>query len=274
MNLFQVDAFTDQPFGGNPAAVCLLDSFPSDDWMLRFAQEMNLSETAYVHPIASADGPAFALRWFTPGGEVDLCGHATLATAHVLWTEEVIDTGSDVIRFDTRSGDLFAHRESLNDLPRIRLDFPSTPPDAVSPPQGLLTALRTTAEYVGRSRFDYIVQLASADVVRELDPDFVALANVDARGVMVTARSDSDEYDFVSRFFCPVLNINEDPVTGSAHCCLTPFWSERLGRTEMKAYQASKRGGKILVRLDGDRVHLIGGAVTVFRAHLVSPTQG
>ena len=155
---------------------------------------------------------------------------------------------------------------------QIRLDFPSTPPESVSPPSGLLEALRTTAEYVGRSRFDYLVQVANAETVRAMVPDFVALAEVEARGVMVTAVSDSDEFDFVSRFFCPGLNINEDPVTGSAHCCLTPFWSERLGTTEMTAFQASARGGELAVRLVDDRVHLVGHARTVFRGELAIST--
>ena len=265
MNLFQVDAFTKAPFTGNPAAVCVLDSFPSDGWMLNFALEMNLSETAFIHSIDNG----FALRWFTPGGEVDLCGHATLATAHTLWTEGFVDGSTDVLRFETRSGDLFAHRESQPaDALEIRLDFPSTPPDPVSPPDGLLEALRTTAEYVGKSRFDYLVRVASANVVRNLVPDFAALAKVEARGVMVTSLADTDDYDFISRFFCPGLNINEDPVTGSAHCCLAPFWGELLGKTEMMAYQASPRGGEIALRLVDDRVYLTGQARTVFRGAL------
>lgn len=269
MNLFQVDAFSKRPFGGNPAAVCVLDSFPSDDWMLKFAGEMNLSETAYLHPVSSAADLAFALRWFTPGGEVDLCGHATVATAHTLWREGFVDEATVALRFETQSGDVFAHREGVDgECTQIRLDFPCTPPEPVSPPNGLLEALRTSAEYVGRSRFDYLVQVANAQTVRDLKPDFVALASVEARGVMVTAVSDSEEFDFVSRFFCPGLNINEDPVTGSAHCCLAPFWSERIGKTEMNAFQASARGGEIGVRLVDDRVHLVGHARTVFRGEL------
>ena len=259
MKLYQVDAFANAAFAGNPAAVLLLEEFPSDDWMLNLAGEMNLSETAYVHRLDEG----FALRWFTPGGEVDLCGHATLATAHVLW-EECGEAG-ETIQFETRSGTLFAHRESDG---LIRLDFPATAPDSTSPPTGLLEALGTSADYVGRSRFDYVIELENAAAVRNLTPDFQALAKVDARGVMVTSRSDDDRYDFISRFFAPGLNIPEDPVTGSAHCCLTPFWSERLGKTEMTAYQASTRGGEVVVRLLDDRVHLLGRALTVFRADL------
>jgi PhzF family phenazine biosynthesis protein len=265
MKLYQVDAFTTQPFAGNPAAVLVLDEFPSDDWMLSFAGEMNLSETAYVHKLD--DG--FALRWFTPGGEVDLCGHATLATAHVLWTEQFAANDQDTIRFETRSGSLFAHREATDGL--IRLDFPATPPTAASPPDGLLVALGATADFVGKSKFDYVVELENAEAVRTLKPDFRVLADVDARGVMVTSRSDDDRYDFVSRFFCPGLNINEDPVTGSAHCCLAPFWSERLGKTEMVGFQASSRGGAVVVRLLGDRVHLLGSARTIFSGELTIP---
>ena len=265
MNLFQVDAFTSEPFAGNPAAVCLLDEFPSDDWLMNFAGEMNLSETAFVHPVE--DG--FALRWFTPGLEVDLCGHATLATAHTLWTEGVVSAETDVIRFSTRSGDVFAHREgAVRDSFMIRLDFPSTPAVPASPPAGLLPALGTTAEYIGRSKFDYLVHVASPEVLRSLTPDFVELDKVDARGIIVTSGSDDDRYDFLSRFFCPAVSINEDPATGSAHCCLTPYWSNRLGKTEMQAYQASARGGELTVRLVDDRVHLIGSARTIFRSVL------
>ncbi len=262
MNLFQVDAFSSEPFAGNPAAVCLLDEFPSDDWLMSFAGEMNLSETAFVHPIAEG----FALRWFTPGLEVDLCGHATLATAHVLWSEERVPSGTDVIRFETRSGTLFAHRESSGE---IRLDFPATPEAPASPPDGLLTALGATAEHVGRSKFDFLVHVSDAAVLRGLTPDFVALDKVDARGIIVTAASDDDRYDFLSRFFCPAVSINEDPVTGSAHCCLTPYWAERLGKTEMRAFQASCRGGELRVRLVDDRVHLLGMARTIFRGELL-----
>lgn len=268
MNLFQVDAFADGLFRGNPAAVCLLEAFPDDDWLQNFAAEMNLSETAFLHRVS--DG--YALRWCTPEFEVDLCGHATLASAHVLWTEG--HTQSDVIRFETRSGPLFAHRENDDSAqPLIRLDFPATPASAASPPDGLLEALGTTAEHVGRSCFDYLVHVASEQVLRELRPDFSELAKVDARGIIVTARGNDDPNHFISRFFCPAAGINEDPVTGSAHCTLAPYWAVKLGRTELTGFQASRRGGTVETRIVDDRVHLLGKAVTVFRGELAVTPQ-
>ena len=260
MRLLQVDAFTDQPFRGNPAAVCLLDRRVDDDWMQAVAAEMNLSETAFV-TLGSGNG-ALPLRWFTPATEVDLCGHATLASAHALWGEGEVPAGAE-IRFATRSGVLTARDEGGE----IQLDFPATPPTPAEPPDGLEEALGARARRVGRSRFDYLVELGSEREVRELEPNFWKLRSVATRGVIVTAAA-APPYDFVSRFFAVAVGIDEDPVTGSAHCCLSPYWTERLGRTDLVGFQASRRGGVVRTRLDGDRVILGGRAVTVFRGEL------
>jgi predicted PhzF superfamily epimerase YddE/YHI9 len=257
--LFQVDAFADRPFGGNPAAVCLLDAPAPDGWMRDVAAEMNLSETAF----AWREGDARRLRWFTPRVEVDLCGHATLATAHVLFARG--ETGA---RFLTRSGELVAARRGG----WIELDFPALPVRETTPPAGLAAALGAAPVAVGESRFDCVVELESEEVVRGLRPDFAALAALDARGVIVTSRG--AKYDFVSRCFFPGVGIDEDPVTGSAHCALAPYWAERLGRSEMTGYQASARGGVVRVRLAPDRVFLSGRAVTVLEGRLVVPPDG
>jgi PhzF family phenazine biosynthesis protein len=258
--LYQVDAFTDRPFAGNSAAVCLLSESMDDQWMQAVAMEMNLSETAFL--LREADG--YRLRWFTPKIEVALCGHATLASAHVLWTEGHVRGGS--IGFYTKSGLLTA--TSRNGL--IELDFPSKPPTESSPPPGLLDALGVSAVCVGRNQFDYLVEVASEELVRQLSPDFTRLSQIDVRGVIVTARSGNPRYDFVSRFFAPRAGVDEDPVTGSAHCCLGPYWRDRLGKSEFTAFQASGRGGIVHVRVAGDRTILGGHAVTVLRGELVS----
>jgi PhzF family phenazine biosynthesis protein len=255
----QVDAFTDRPFAGNPAAVCILRDAPYDEWMQNVAREMNLSETAFLQP--REDG--FDLRWFTPAAEVDLCGHATLASAHVLWETRVLDAATPA-RFHTRSGLLVARRNG----DEIELDFPATRPEAVTPPDGLIEALGAVPVAVAKSRFDYLAELESQEIVRKLQPDLKALSKLPVRGVMVTARGNG-EYDFVSRFFAPAYGIDEDPVTGSAHCCLGPYWQERLQRDEFLAYQASARGGEIRVKVAGDRVLLSGKAVTVLRGEFV-----
>ena len=255
----QVDAFSDTPFKGNPAAVCLLEASASEEWMQSVAAEMNLSETAFL--CRRDDG--FDLRWFTPAIEVDLCGHATLASAHVLWEEGLVGAGES-IRFHTKSGVLECSR--ANGL--IELDFPATPASEVELPQELLAALGAEAVWQGRSRFDALVLVDSERVLRSLEPDFHRLRSLPIRGVIVTSASDDPDIDFVSRFFGPGAGIDEDPVTGSAHCCLGPFWSERLGKTEMRAYQASQRGGLVRVRIDGERVILGGSAVTVLRGEL------
>ncbi len=259
--LFTVDAFTDHPFSGNPAAVYLLPSAADAGWMQLVAREMNLSETAFVSP--RSDG-GFDLRWFTPTVEVDLCGHATLASAHVLWEAGRLDVKS-AARFSTKSGVLAATREGE----LIQLDFPSLAAVEARPPDGLAEALGARPVWTGRSRFDLLVELADEDAVRKLSPDISALAKIDARAITVTARS-SGACDFVSRVFGPRVGIVEDPVTGSAHCVLAPHWAARLGRNEMTGYQASARGGVVRVRLNGDRVSLGGNAVTVMRAELLA----
>jgi predicted PhzF superfamily epimerase YddE/YHI9 len=258
--LFVVDAFTDRPFAGNPAAVCLLNGPHEDGWLAQVAREMNLSETAFLQP----EGDGFRLRWFTPAAEVDLCGHATLASAHVLWELRVVQPGEPA-RFHTRSGLLTAERGGAG----IRLDFPARPADACAPPAGLLEALRTEARFVGRNNLDYLVEVASEAAVRDLRPDLGRLAGVPCRGVIVTAAAATPGFDFVSRFFAPAVGVPEDPVTGSAHCCLAPFWGERLGKEQMRGLQVSARGGVVGVRRAGERVLLEGQAVTVLRGELL-----
>ncbi len=258
---FQIDAFTSEPFSGNPAAVVVLPAAAEAPWMQRVAAEMNLSETAFLVP--RPDG--FDLRWFTPAVEVDLCGHATLASAHALWQGGHLAAGEQA-RFYTKSGLLTA--TPVGDW--IELDFPATIAEAAEPPAGLLEALGAHARYVGKSRFDYLVEVADETVVRHLKPDFVKLRTLPVRGVIVTSAATTAGFDFVSRFFAPGSGIDEDPVTGSAHCCLTPYWSRKLGRTAFTARQVSARGGTLRVELVGDRVKLRGQAVTVARGELLA----
>lgn len=255
IEIHQVDAFASAPFTGNPAAVCFPDTSKDDAWLQRVAAEMNLSETAFLWP--EADG--FRLRWMTPSTEVDLCGHATLASAHVLWES---GRAEGTIRFHTRSGVLQAERDGA----QIMLDFPATPPRPSEPPAGLFEALGVDATEVCRSRFDILVRLPDEAAVRALRPDLRALSRVDARGVIVTA--EGSRHDFVSRFFAPAAGVDEDPVTGSAHCALGPYWSERLGRARLRAHQASARGGDLEVEVTGDRVRLYGRAITVLSGQL------
>jgi PhzF family phenazine biosynthesis protein len=259
LRIVTVDAFTDMPFSGNPAAVCVLPEERDDRWMANVAREMNLSETAFLR--RGEDG--FRLRWFTPAVEVDLCGHATLASAHVLWEEGHAPAGSE-IRFHTRSGLLTAARDGEH----IELDFPALAPEPCDTPAGLLEALGTRATVVQKSRFDLLVEVESEAEVRRLRPDHTALRALGTRGIMVTARGEG-EHDVVSRFFAPGAGIDEDPVTGSAHCCLGPYWAGKLGKTTLVCYQASERGGTVRVRLAGDRVKLSGRAVTVMRGDLL-----
>jgi predicted PhzF superfamily epimerase YddE/YHI9 len=257
--IWQVDAFTDLPFAGNPAAVCFLDEERESSWMQSVALEMNLSETAFVQKLKND----FALRWFTPSVEVDLCGHATLASAHMLWKANVV-LSVDPIRFHTRSGVLTAYREGEF----IKLDFPATPARECLPPNGLLDSLGVEPSFVGKTSFDSFLVVDSAKVIRSLQPDFRWLAKTLNRGVIVTAASDDDRFDFISRFFAPAAGIDEDPVTGSAHCCLAPYWGDRLGKRKMVGYQASARGGIVHVEVNGDRVVLGGHAVTVLQGTL------
>lgn len=258
--IFQVDAFTDKPFAGNPAAVCLLPGAQDEGWMQNVASEMNLSETAFLY--RQEDG--FNLRWFTPAVEVDLCGHATLASAHILWEAGHLKPNESA-HFYTHSGLLRAERKGG----WVELDFPAEPEEPVPPPDDLAKALGINPEYVGENRFDYLVEVDSEETVRSIKPDFALLGRISSRGVMITSRATSPEYDFISRFFAPGVGINEDPVTGSAHCCLGPFWSERLGKNELVAYQASSRGGIVRVRVSGERVYLGGQAITVLRGELL-----
>jgi PhzF family phenazine biosynthesis protein len=252
--LFLVDAFAERPFAGNPAAVCLLSKWPPDCWLSAVASEMNQSETAFVVPGVDADD----LRWFTPLVEVDLCGHATLAAAFVLW-HQGRRAAAEPIQFSTRSGILSAQRRDEV----IELDFPLEAQRETAAPEGLADALGVVPRYVGQSRFDYLVEVDCEQALRAISPDFAKLARVDCRGVIVTARSDDRAFDFVSRFFAPAAGINEDPVTGSAHCTLAEFWRARLEKSRFKAFQASRRGGVIEVRVVGQRVLLGGSAVLV-----------
>lgn len=260
VRIVQVDAFTSRPFAGNPAAVCVLPQSRPDDWMRNVAREMNLSETAFLVP----QNGGFHLRWFTPAVEVDLCGHATVASAHVLWQDNHLARGAQA-KFHTRSGILLADQRGE----WIELDFPAKSAESAEPPPGLLSSLAVeNATFVGRNAWDYLVELESEEQVRKLAPDFTSLRKVQARGIIVTARG-SGEFDFVSRFFGPAVGVDEDPVTGSAHTALTPYWAAKLGKQEMTAFQASPRGGVVRVRAAGDRVKLGGQAVTVMTAELL-----
>lgn len=259
--LYQVDAFTDRPFHGNPAGVCVLPAPAGAAWMQRVAAEMNLSETAFLVPRGAGD---FDLRWFTPAVEVDLCGHATLASAHVLWERGYLAAEREAI-FHTKSGTLRAVRE---DDGGITMDFPAEPVAPVPEPPGLAAALGVRPRATARNRMDLLVELADADAVRSLTPDVSALSRLDARGIIVTAPGDA--HDFVSRFFAPRVGIAEDPVTGSAHCALGPYWAERLNRPDLVGFQASARGGVVRVRPEGDRVWIGGQAVTVMALMLLA----
>ena len=260
LTITQVDAFTDTPFAGNPAAVCLLPAPRDEGWMQSVAREMNLSETAFL--VRAGDG--YDLRWFTPSVEVALCGHATLASAHVLWEEGHLAAAQQA-RFHTKSGLLTGDRAG----DWIELDFPVKREETAPAPAGLAEALGVAPKYVGRNQFDYLVEIDGEATVRRLTPNHAALATLPVRGVIVTSRADSPGYDFVSRFFAPGSGVAEDPVTGSAHCALGPYWQARLGKSNFVAYQASPRGGVVRVRVVGERVKLGGKAVTVLRGELL-----
>jgi PhzF family phenazine biosynthesis protein len=259
-SIVQVDAFTHRAFCGNPAAVCILGEPPAEWWMQEVAREMNLSETAFLIP--HEDG--FDLRWFTPTTEVDLCGHATLASAHVIW-EDAHLAPDQVARFHTRSGLLSARRDG----DWIEMDFPAGRTREIEAPAGLVDALGVTPLSVHGNGVDILVEIDGEKALRTLRPDRAALRSVEARGVIVTAPSLSDRFDFVSRFFAPRVGVDEDPVTGSAHCALAPFWSGRLGRDSLTGYQVSSRGGVVRTRVEEERVFLSGQAVTVLRGELL-----
>jgi PhzF family phenazine biosynthesis protein len=257
--MYTVDSFTPRAFAGNPAAVCFPPGPRSDVWLQNVAREMNLSETAFLWP----EGDGFRLRWMTPTVEVDLCGHATLASAHILWQTGRLEPGVEAC-FQSRSGLLTATKDGE----WIKLNFPSRPPVEAVPPNNLLQSLGTKALFVGNNGMDFLVEVDSEEIVRSLRPDFVALRSVGTRGIMVTARSQDSNFDFVSRFFAPGAGIDEDPVTGSAHCCLAPFWQQKLGKDCMVGYQASARGGIVRTTVQGDRVILGGQAVTIIEGAL------
>jgi predicted PhzF superfamily epimerase YddE/YHI9 len=261
MHIVQVDSFTSEPFSGNPAAVCVLGSPVSDERMQAVAREMNLSETAFL----VRRGDVFDLRWFTPTVEVDLCGHATLAAAHVLWDDGHLDPSEPAV-FETSAGRLEARRRGEG---WIEMDFPAEPPAEAPLPPVLVCAIGMPVEWGGRNRLDYIAVLATEADVRQTMPDLTLLATVEARGLIITAASGSNGFDFVSRFFAPRVGVPEDPVTGSAHCALGPYWAGRLGRSVVTGRQVSTRGGVVRVECSGERVLLVGQAVTVLRAHLL-----
>ncbi len=259
IDIYQVDAFSREPFHGNPAGVCLPGGPQPEAWMQAVAQEMNLSETAFLWP----EGDGYRLRWFTPAVEVDLCGHATLASAHIVWETGRLGPG-ETARFHTRSGLLTAARRGE----WIEMDFPATPVEPAPEPEGLREALGVALLAVGRSCFDYVVEVEDEEAVRGLQPDMGRLRAIPTRLVIVTSKATSAGYDFVSRSFGPRVGVDEDPVTGSAHCALGPYWAGKLGKGAFLAYQASKRGGQVRVRLAGERVAIGGQAVTVVRGSL------
>jgi PhzF family phenazine biosynthesis protein len=260
MIIYQVDAFTDKAFGGNPAAVCILKEAAEEELMQKIAMEMNVSETAFLYKT----GNSFNLRWFTPEVEVDLCGHATLASAYILWETGLLRKEQEAV-FNTRSGRLTAK----NDEQLIILDFPIEVDTETEANEIIEKALGVKTLYTGKNRMDYIVEVESEEIVRSLNPNFDVLKALSTRGVIVTSKSDSENYDFISRFFAPGAGIAEDPVTGSAHCCLGPYWMKRLGKNVFKAYQASKRGGTLEITVEGDRVKIGGKAVSVFVADML-----
>lgn len=267
---WHVDAFTNRPFGGNPAVVCWLEQAADPGWMQLVATEMNLSETAFVRRLHSGEigeqANEYELRWFTPTVEIDLCGHATLATAHALWSSGLAPR-EQPLRFHTRSGWLICtHHE-----PWIELDFPAGPVQQIDPPQELLDLLGVPALFVGKSPFDYLIEVDSPETVQIVQPDCRRLERLPARGLIVTARGDGEPYHCHSRFFAPAVGVDEDPVCGSAHCALATYWGTELGLTELMAYQASARGGVLRLCWAGDRVVLGGQAVTLIAGQLLLP---
>jgi PhzF family phenazine biosynthesis protein len=260
MKIFQVDSFTNSAFKGNPAGVCILTNEKSDEWMQKTAAEMNLSETAFLSKYM--DG--YNLRWFTPYTEVDLCGHATLASAHILWEYQYLEKDKTA-KFFTKSGILTANLRA----DWIELNLPSEPEEYSETPFELGQALGVDIIYIGKNRHDYLIEVESEEVVKNMKPNFHAISHVNARGIIVTSISSNEDYDFVSRFFAPQIGINEDPVTGSAHCCLGPYWKKRLNKDEFTAYQISERGGILKVKVEDKRIILSGQAVTVLEGEII-----
>jgi PhzF family phenazine biosynthesis protein len=269
MEIFQVDAFTKEPFKGNPAGVCILSEEKEEQWMQNVAREMNLSETAFL----VKEGDGYRLRWFTPAVEVNLCGHATLASAHILWERGHLSEHEEAI-FHTKSGKLTARKNGS----KIEMDFPATPPEEVKMPE-IEKILNVKPVYTGKygsninteksGGNNYLAEVEAEEMVRNVKPDFALMNSLGMRAIIVTSPSTSDEYDFISRFFAPGAGVNEDPVTGSAHCCLGPYWSGKLGKTVLTGYQASSRGGVVGVEVAGDRVILSGHAITVIKGELL-----
>jgi PhzF family phenazine biosynthesis protein len=260
IKIYQVDSFTAVPFKGNPAAVCILDEDIDERLMQTLAGEMNLSETAFVLRKESS----FGLRWFTPKTEVDLCGHATIATSHILWEQGYVPPAQQ-IRFETKSGTLIAKKNG--DF--IELDFPHVDQHTEIPPSDLISGIGVDPVYVGASEHYYLVELASEKLVRDLKPNLDCFRKLEKGAILVTSKSSMPQYDFVSRVFCPLEGIDEDPVTGAAHCILAPYWKDKLGKDSFTAYQASERGGEVRVSLEGDRIILSGQAITVFAGEIV-----
>ena len=261
MKIYQVDSFAHRPFTGNPAAVCILEQAQDDAWMQGVALDMNLSETAFLLKVREG----WNLRWFTPGAEVDLCGHATLASAHILFAYGY-ETQDATIRFHTLSGELQVSKQK----DWLCMDFPAEPASKATAPTGMLESLGCKAVFVGKNRMDYLIEVESEEVLLKLDPDYRSLKTIPVRGIIVTCRaSEGKDYDFASRFFGPAVDVDEDPVTGSAHCCLAPYWSEKLGQKKLLGYQASARGGYVRTTVSGDRVLLEGQALTVLEGNLL-----
>ncbi len=259
--IYLIDAFTDQPFKGNPAGVVLLEKPASEKWMQNVAMEMNQAETAFVVPLEKGYG----LRWFTPTVEVDLCGHATLAAASILWRLHKVPK-TETISFDTKSGWLHCTRHDET----IQLDFPAKRMELCDPPLGMILSMHLSDFTCYSNKMDYMIVVKDEGIVRAMEPDFIKLAQVACRGVILTARSATENVDFISRFFAPASGILEDPVTGSAHCALGPFWAEQLGKTKLRGYQASKRGGYVNVEVKDERVLLRGQAVTFMKGEIRS----
>lgn len=260
MNIYIIDAFTDKRYRGNPAAVCFLETEKSDQWMQNIANEMNLSETAFL----IRRGEEFSLRWFTPQAEVDLCGHATLASAHLLW-EEQICKGNE-IRFITKSGLLTANKNEN----WIQMNFPKELEQKCVPQNELIEGLGVHYNYIGKNRLDYIIEVDDEETVRDLQPNFNLWKSVKARGIIVTSKSNRMGIDFVSRCFYPAIGVNEDPVTGSAHCCLGPYWQVKLKKNDLIALQLSKREGLLKLTILEERIIISGKAVTTLRGELMA----